>query len=167
MLVGPDCENGGGVAATRLAWPPDIGPDAAAGPSRSMPSSPDQALAPVILVIDDAEDTRDLYAEFLTRIGLRVAMARDGEEALGKAREIGPALVVLDLGLPGMDGYELVRRLKADPVTSSVPVIVVSGHAQPETKKRALEAGVVEYCVKPCPPTDLVEMIQRHLGRRP
>jgi len=105
----------------------------------------------------------DLYAQFLEHVGLRSAIARDGEEGLKQARALQPAVIVLDLGLPKIDGCEVVRRLKADPKTSRIPVVVVSGHAQPEVKKQALEAGVAEFCVKPCPPATMVEIIRRHL----
>ena len=118
---------------------------------------------PLILVIDDAEDTRDVYAQFLQHVGLRSVTAADGEDGLEKARALRPDLIVLDLGLPKLDGWEVTRRLKSDPTTRAIPIIAVTGHAQAEQRQRALDAGVAEYCVKPCTPADLVAMIERHL----
>jgi DNA-binding response OmpR family regulator len=108
--------------------------------------------SPLVLVIDDAEDTRDVYAQFLHHVGFRAATAVDGEDGLEKALALRPHLIVLDLGLPKIDG-----------ATRDIPLIVVSGHAQPEQRSKAAAAGVDEYCVKPCTPDELVTMIRRHL----
>jgi len=117
----------------------------------------------LILVIDDAEDSREVYVQYLEHLGLRSVTAADGEDGIEKAFAMRPSIIVLDLSLPKIDGWEVTRRLKADPATRAIPVIAVSGHAQPEQKRRAAEAGVDEYCVKPCTPEDLMAMIQRHL----
>lgn len=121
------------------------------------------ASSPLILVIDDAEDSRDVYVQYLQHLGLRSVTAADGEDGLEKALALRPSLIVLDLSLPKLDGWEVTRRLKANPTTRGIPVIAVSGHAHPEQKRLAVEAGVDDYCVKPCTPGDLLAMIERHL----
>jgi two-component system cell cycle response regulator DivK len=120
--------------------------------------------APLILVIDDTEDNREVYVQFFQYQGWRVSAAADGVEGLRLASEEKPAVIVLDLGLPKMDGWEVAERLKADAATKHIPIIACTGHAVPELKKRALAAGVAEYIVKPVLPTDLVALIRKHLG---
>jgi two-component system, cell cycle response regulator DivK len=119
--------------------------------------------APLVLVIDDVEDNRDVYEQFLRHAGFRVALAADGEEGLAKAVTLQPNVIVLDLGLPVMDGWEVARRLKASQATRGIPVVALTGHVTKESRERALRAGVDEYCTKPCAPKDLVASIRRHL----
>lgn len=104
-----------------------------------------------------------MYAEYLEFSGFRVAEAADGPEALEKVAALLPDLVVMDLSLPGIDGWEATRRIKREPRTSHIPVIAVSGHSGSEIEE-ALEAGCVACLVKPCMPDDLVARIRRVLG---
>jgi two-component system, cell cycle response regulator DivK len=124
--------------------------------------------APLILVIDDFADNRDMYARFLEFSGFRVATGSDGQEALDKAFELGPDLIVMDLSLPGLDGWEATRRLKGDSRTKRTPVVAVTGHAFTGSQKSAQDAGCDGYISKPCLPADLVTEIRRVLagGRR-
>jgi two-component system cell cycle response regulator DivK len=117
----------------------------------------------MILVIDDTEDNREVYIQFFRHQGWRVSAAGDGVEGLKLAAEVHPALIVLDLGLPKLDGFEVAERLRADPATRRIPIIACTGHAVSEMKDRALKAGVTEYVVKPCMPADLVTLIRKHL----
>jgi CheY-like chemotaxis protein len=117
----------------------------------------------LILVIDDIEDNRDVYAQFLSHQGWRVATASDGEEGLAKAESIRPDVIILDLGLPKMDGWEVAQRLKNTPATSAIPIVALTGHVTKEARQRAMTAGVNEFCTKPCLPPDLVATIRRHL----
>jgi two-component system cell cycle response regulator DivK len=119
--------------------------------------------APLVLVIDDVEDNRDVYAQFLSHEGWRVATAADGEDGLAKATALEPNVIVLDLGLPKMDGWEVAHRLKSAPATSGIAVVALTGHVTAEARQRALTAGVDEFCTKPCLPADLVATIRRHL----
>ena len=119
--------------------------------------------APLILVIDDVEDNRDVYEQFLLHEGWRVVTASDGETGLEKAAALRPDVVILDLGLPRMDGWEVANRLKSQPGTSGIPVVALTGHVTRESRQRALTAGVDEFCGKPCLPADLVATIRRHL----
>ncbi|HEY3067675.1 MAG TPA: response regulator [Methylomirabilota bacterium] len=119
--------------------------------------------APLILLVDDFADNRAMYAEFLVYSGLRVAEAETGHEALEKAFALGPALIVMDLSLPGMDGWEATRRLKADERTKAIPVMALTGHALAGHGKGAMDAGCDVFITKPCLPERLLEEIRKML----
>ena len=125
--------------------------------------APPSDTAPLVLVIDDVEDNRDVYTQFLSHQGWRVATAADGEDGLAKAESLRPSVIILDLGLPKMDGWEVAQRLKNAPATSGIPIVALTGHVTKEARQRALTAGVNEFCTKPCLPPDLVATIRRHL----
>jgi two-component system, cell cycle response regulator DivK len=119
---------------------------------------------PLILIIDDTEDNREVYVQFFRHQGWRVSAAEDGIEGLRMAAEQVPSLIVLDLGLPKMDGWQVAEQLKGNEATRHIPIIACTGHAGADLKKRALAAGVNDYVVKPCLPADLVARVKRHLG---
>jgi two-component system, cell cycle response regulator DivK len=119
---------------------------------------------PLVLVVDDFEDNRVMYVEYLQFQGFRVAEAVNGAEALARAQELLPDVVIMDLSLPVMDGWEATRRLKADPRTGHVVVIALTGHAEPAHAKRAKEAGCDDFIAKPCLPEDLVKKIRDHVA---
>ncbi len=121
---------------------------------------------PLVLVVDDFADNRDMYARFLEFSGFRAAQAANGQEALEKAFAERPDLVVMDLSLPGLDGWEATRRLKADARTKDVPVVAVTGHALEGSRQSAEKAGCDGYIPKPCLPIDLVTEIKRVLENR-
>jgi CheY-like chemotaxis protein len=125
--------------------------------------APPSDSAPLVLVIDDVEDNRDVYTQFLSHQGWRVATAVDGEDGLAKAESLRPSVIILDLGLPKMDGWEVAQRLKNTPATSAIPIVALTGHVTRESRQRALTAGVDEFCTKPCLPPDLIATIRRHL----
>ena len=124
-------------------------------------------LEPLILVVDDYADAREMYAEYLRFCGFRVAEARNGNEALEQAFSLTPALILMDLSLPGMDGWEATRQLKADPRTSRIPVIALTGHALAGASEGAKKAGCDSFVTKPCLPDDLVVEVRRMLGLTP
>jgi CheY-like chemotaxis protein len=119
---------------------------------------------PLILVVDDYEDAREMYAEYLRFCGFRVAEARNGNEALEQAFSLMPDLILMDLSLPGMDGWEATRQLKADPRTSRIPVVALTGHALAGASEGARKAGCDSFVTKPCLPDDLVVEVRRMLG---
>ena len=84
---------------------------------------------PLILVVDDYQDAREMYAEYLQYSGFRVAEAKNGNEAVAQARSLKPDLILMDLSLPGMDGWEATRVLKADEETRHIPIVALTGHA--------------------------------------
>jgi two-component system, cell cycle response regulator DivK len=127
----------------------------------------DLAAKPLILVVEDFDDARDMYREYLEYSGFRVATARDGREAIEKARAINPDLILMDLSLPGVDGWEATRLLKADPETNHLIIVALSAHALAAEGERATEAGCDGFIAKPCLPPDLVEQIGAYLKLRP
>lgn len=120
---------------------------------------------PLVLVVDDFEDNRVMYAEYLQFNGLRVAEAVNGEEAVRRTKELRPSVVVMDLSLPVMDGWEATRRIKADPATANIRVIALTGHAEPAHAKKALDAGCDDFVPKPCLPADLLAKVRAHLPK--
>ena len=121
--------------------------------------------APLILVVDDYQDAREMYAEYLQFSGFRVAEARNGNEAVDQAFALKPSLILMDLSLPGMDGWEATRRLKADEATKHIPIVALTGHALAGASEGAKRAGCDSFVTKPCLPDDLVVEVRRMLSR--
>lgn len=120
--------------------------------------------APCILLVDDAEDNRALYAEYFAHQHWRVVQAVDGEHALLKVASLMPDVVVMDLAMPVVDGWEATRNIKAHPRTKHIPVICITGHASAENLERARDAGADAVLVKPCPPMTVFEIATQLLG---
>jgi two-component system, cell cycle response regulator DivK len=121
---------------------------------------------PLILVVDDYQDAREMYAEYLEFSGFRVAEARNGNEAVEQAFALNPDLILMDLSLPGMDGWEATRRLKADDRTRQIPIVALTGHALAGASEGAKRAGCDSFVTKPCLPDDLVVEVRRMLNSR-
>jgi two-component system, cell cycle response regulator DivK len=118
---------------------------------------------PLVLIVDDVQDNRTIYVLFLKFSGFRIAEAENGVEALEKATTLLPDVIVMDLSLPVMDGWEATRRLKRDPRTKKIPVVVLTGHALPEHAQAAREAGCDLVITKPCLPDQLMDALRRIL----
>jgi CheY-like chemotaxis protein len=118
---------------------------------------------PLVLIVDDVQDNRTIYVLYLKFSGFRIAEADNGQEALHQAERLLPDVIVMDLSLPVMDGWEATRRLKRDPRTKAIPVIVLTGHALPEHARAAREAGCDLVITKPCLPDQLLGAIRRIL----
>jgi CheY-like chemotaxis protein len=116
-----------------------------------------------ILFVDDDRATRDGYAAYLDSHGYEVTTTASGEDALRFAVAERPAVIILDLGLKDMDGWEVARRLKADPNTAAVPIVAFTGASLPHEKISAMRAGCDRVVTKPCTPTELLEQIARCL----
>jgi CheY-like chemotaxis protein len=125
----------------------------------------DPQARPLLLLVEDFDDAREMYRDFLEYSGFRVETARDGHEAIEKARALHPSLILMDLSLPGIDGWEATRVLKQDPRTAGISIIALSAHALAPEGDRAREAGCDGFIAKPCLPTDLVSEIAVHLAR--
>ena len=119
---------------------------------------------PLILVVDDYQDAREMYAEYLQYSGFRVAEAKNGNEAVAQARSLKPDLILMDLSLPGMDGWEATRVLKADDATKHIPIVALTGHALAGASEGARKAGCDSFVTKPCLPDDLVVEVKRMLN---
>lgn len=117
-----------------------------------------------ILLIEDNEMNRDMLSRRLVRKGYRVIMALDGEEGLTLARDEGPDLILMDMSLPIIDGWEATRRLKGDPATRHIPVIALTAHAMSGDREKSLAAGCDEYDTKPVDLARLQDKIELLLG---
>lgn len=102
-----------------------------------------------VLIVDDEPDNLEIVAESLVFFGLSVKIARNGLEGLDLLKEFSPDLILLDLSMPKMDGWEMRSRVKADPVNRDIPVVALSAHAMAGDKERALQAGFDGYLTKP------------------
>jgi CheY-like chemotaxis protein len=120
-----------------------------------------------ILLVDDFEDTRTLYQQYFEWLGLRMTTAEDGAAALRSVLREKPDVVVLDLAMPKLTGWEVLKSLKGNPATQHIPILVLSGQQE---RQSAITAGADSYCEKPCLPDALVREVH-HLvvkfGRRP
>jgi CheY-like chemotaxis protein len=121
--------------------------------------------SPLVLLVDDYADNREAYALYLRFKGYRVEEAGDGRQALEKAFANPPALIVMDLSLPGLDGWEATRTLKQDERTRGVPVIALTGHALEGQSEMARAAGCDGFITKPCEPSTLEAEIRRVLQK--
>jgi CheY-like chemotaxis protein len=119
-----------------------------------------EKVMPKILLVEDNEPSRDALGRRLQRRGYEVVLAVDGQEAVSTARQVKPDLVLMDLGLPVIDGWEATRQLKADASTQSIPIIVLSAHAMTNDREQALMAGADDFDSKPVHFERLVEKIE-------
>ena len=123
-----------------------------------------KAKKPVVLLVDDYPDAREMYAEYLEFSGFDIVQAGNGVEAIERAHDSHPDVILMDLSLPVMDGWEATRRLKADETTKDIPVLAVTGHALTGVSNDAKKAGCDGFITKPCLPEDLVTEIRKVLG---
>jgi CheY-like chemotaxis protein len=114
-----------------------------------------------VLLVEDGRDNRDIYRTMLEHGGHIVVEALNGAEAIPLARDWGPDVIVMDVTMPIMDGLEATRRLKAIHATASIPIIVLTAHAQVSDKQNAMNAGATSYLAKPCPPRAVLEEVER------
>ena len=119
--------------------------------------------APMVLVVDDYQDAREMCAEFLVHCGYRVSEAKDGQDAVDKALAEQPDIILMDLSLPGLDGWEATRRIKKDARTKDIPVIALTGHALAGHSEGARDAGCDSFLTKPCLPDAMVAEVKRML----
>ena len=102
-----------------------------------------------VLLVEDNEMNRNVLSRRLQRRGYEIVFAMDGQDAIETAHRETPSLILMDLSLPVMDGWEATRHLKADPVTKTIPIIALTAHAMSDDRQRALDAGCDEYETKP------------------
>jgi CheY-like chemotaxis protein len=118
-----------------------------------------------ILYIEDNEDNLYMLSNRLMRRGYEVVSARDGEQGIAMAGSEAPALILMDLSLPVIDGWEATRRLKTEPLTRNIPVIALSAHAMAGDREKAIAAGCDDYDTKPVELPRLLEKIAALLSR--
>ena len=117
------------------------------------------------LVVDDSAVIRELIAVNLELEGFMVTCASDGEAALRAVREVVPHVITLDVVMPRLDGIATARRLREDPTTADIPIVMVTGRSSAADLARGLEAGVEAYVTKPFEPSELVEVVRRYALR--
>jgi two-component system cell cycle response regulator DivK len=120
-----------------------------------------------ILLVEDNEMNRDMLSRRLQHRGYQVVIAVDGEAGVRMAETEAPALILMDMSLPVIDGWEATRRLKATPATKAIPVIGLTAHAMAGDREKALEAGCDDYDTKPVDIKRLLEKMERLLGKAP
>ena len=118
------------------------------------------------LLVDDDADTREMYGTYLRADGFRVLIATNGLEAIDSAEREHPDVIVMDLMMPRLDGWEAIRRLKGGRHTRRIPIIACTGHVIGSSAERALDAGCDGYITKPCLPAVLLAEIRRVLSQR-
>jgi CheY-like chemotaxis protein len=139
---------------------------AAKTPASGKPAAKTSAKAaagPKVLVVDDYQDAREMCVEFLIHCGYRATEAKDGQEAVEKALAEQPDVILMDLSLPGVDGWEATRRIKKDERTKHIPVIALTGHALAGHSEGAKDAGCDSFLTKPCLPDQMVAEVKRML----
>jgi two-component system cell cycle response regulator DivK len=119
-----------------------------------------------IVLVEDNEDNRDMLSRRLTRKGFEVVIAVNGEEAVDLVQKEQPALVLMDISLPVMDGFEATRRLKSLDATKNIPIVALTAHAMSGDREKAIDAGCDDYDVKPVELTRLLTKIENLLKTR-
>jgi len=137
----------------------EVSPERRTGIHRRVPF----AKAPLVLLVDDSEDNRVIYAGYFEHHRLRVEQAVDGEHALFKVMQFSPDIVVMDLGMPVLDGWKAIEQMKAHPKMRTIPVIALTGHATDESLARARDAGADAVLAKPCTPQVLHGVVRELL----
>jgi CheY-like chemotaxis protein len=120
---------------------------------------------PKILLVEDNEMNRDMLSRRLLKAGFEMVVAVDGEKAIDLARSEAPDLILMDISLPGLDGWEATRRLKTMPETRSIPIIALTAHAMAGDRDKSLAAGCNDYDTKPIDFRRLLEKIKDFLGK--
>jgi len=117
-----------------------------------------------LLLVEDNEDNRIIYTTVLRHLGYEVFEAQDGVEAVELARTVQPDLILMDISIPRLDGWEATRILRGDPRTSAIPIIALTAHALADDRERASEVGFSAYLAKPIEPRVVVAEIRRWIG---
>jgi len=118
-----------------------------------------------VLLVEDNEDNRIVYSTILQHFGYRVMEALNGEDGIAKARSERPDLILMDISIPVIDGWEATQVLKGDPETCGIPIIALTAHALASDRERAMEVGCDSYLAKPCEPKAVVGEVERFIGR--
>jgi len=121
-------------------------------------------MAKKVLIVDDNQDAIHILTAVLKRGGFLVSVAKNGAEAMEKIREEHPALILLDVMMPKMDGFEVCQAIKENEKTRNIPVLMITARKDPESRKRGMEVGASEYLVKPIHPAEVLRKVQEYLG---
>ena len=118
-----------------------------------------------ILIVDDSPTERHVLNDMLTKAGYEVVASDNGEDAIQKARKVRPDLILMDVGLPGIDGHEATRRIRAQPDLARIPIIALTAHAMSDDRAKAIEAGCDDYDTKPVDLPRLLGKVEALLAR--
>jgi CheY-like chemotaxis protein len=130
-------------------------------PLAQAPAVPVRVLRGTVLLVEDNEDNRLILEAMLTHAGYRVLLATSGDAGVALARSAEPDVVLMDIALPGLDGWEATRRLKGDPATRRIPVVALTAHAMTHDRERARALGFDGYLAKPIEPRDVLAAVER------
>ena len=119
-----------------------------------------------VLIIEDEKLIIVSTQMVLEAAGFRVESATNGEEGIAKARSVTPDLILLDIMMPGIDGWETLTRLKRDPATAGIPVVIFTAREHSRGHQRSADMGAVDYFRKPFEPDELIELVEKHVGQR-
>ncbi len=125
---------------------------------------PSAKIGKTVLLVEDNEDNRIIYSTVLRHVGYDVVEAEDGVQAIALARSAKPDLILMDISIPELDGWEATRILRADPATKRTPIIALTAHALPDDRERAAQVGFTAYLAKPVEPRAVVAEVKRWLG---
>ena len=120
----------------------------------------------LVLIIDDGDDNRAIYRSYLEHAGYKVAEATNATDGIAMAKSLLPAIVVMDLAMPGVDGWEATRLLKTDAATRGIGIVALSAFHEPASRRKAREAGADFFLAKPCPPKELALHVSECIKRR-
>jgi two-component system, cell cycle response regulator DivK len=126
--------------------------------------SPSTSTEQRVLLVEDNEDNRTIYSTMLRHLGYQVIEAVDGVEAVALARSEHPDIILMDISIPGIDGWEATRILREDPSTRATPIIALTAHALADDRERAAEVGFSSYLAKPIEPNAVVAEVRRLIG---
>lgn len=143
---------------------PSLRHSLACGLARGARSSEKAMAEKVVLLVEDNEDNRTVYRTILEHFGYRVIEARNGEEGIQLARSERPDLILMDISIPVIDGWEVTRILKSDPETATIPIVALTAHALASDRLKAQEVGCDGYLAKPCEPRRVVAEVERLIG---
>lgn len=117
-----------------------------------------------VLVVDDNQDAINILSAILKKAGYLVGVAKDGQEALQKLNSDIPSLILLDVMMPKMDGYEVCKAIKTNPAVSQIPILMISAKTDGVSQKRGLELGAADYLMKPIQPNEILRKVKQYLG---
>ena len=125
---------------------------------------PSARLGQTVLLVEDNEDNRIIYSTVLRHVGYDVVEAEDGVRAIELARSTKPDLILMDISIPQIDGWEATRILRMDPLTRDIPIIALTAHALPDDREKAAQVGFTAYLAKPVEPRAVVAEVRRWIG---
>ncbi|MEO7457494.1 MAG: response regulator [Gemmatimonadaceae bacterium] len=125
---------------------------------------PSARIGKTVLLVEDNEDNRIIYSTVLRHVGYDVVEAEDGLQAIELARSLKPDVILMDISIPNLDGWEATRILRQDPATKNTPIIALTAHALPDDRDRAAQVGFTAYLAKPVEPRTVVAEVKRWLG---